>query len=57
MMVIDEFEDIDRRFRNVPFSTIVQKNSYRNRPCLCGSGKKTKVCCWNKMAKKGQKID
>lgn len=23
------------------------KNSYRNRPCPCGSGKKFKKCCWS----------
>ena len=26
----------------------LRKNSYRNRPCMCGSGKKFKKCCINK---------
>ncbi len=26
----------------------VRKNSMRNKPCGCGSGKKFKKCCWNK---------
>ena len=25
-----------------------RKNSMRNKPCGCGSGKKFKRCCWNK---------
>ena len=25
-----------------------RKNSMRNKPCPCGSGKKFKKCCWNK---------
>lgn len=36
---------------NVPLLPIKRKNAYRNRPCLCGSGKKVKKCCWNKMGK------
>lgn len=24
----------------------LRKNRNRNRPCLCGSGKKFKKCCW-----------
>ncbi|MCP4607699.1 MAG: SEC-C domain-containing protein [Planctomycetes bacterium] len=28
-----------------------RKNWMRNQPCPCGSGKKTKKCCWTKMAK------
>lgn len=28
--------------------TLVRKNKYRNRPCICGSGKKFKSCCWSK---------
>lgn len=27
-----------------------RKNKYRNRPCLCGSGKKFKKCCVNEDA-------
>ncbi|WP_024333075.1 SEC-C metal-binding domain-containing protein [Desulfotignum balticum] len=31
-----------------------RKNWMRNKPCVCGSGKKFKKCCWSKvtMAKK-----
>lgn len=29
-------------------SSRARKNKMRNKPCLCGSGKKFKVCCWNK---------
>lgn len=25
-----------------------RKNWMRNRPCICGSGKKFKRCCWSK---------
>lgn len=28
-----------------------RKNSMRNQPCPCGSGKKTKVCCWRRLPK------
>lgn len=27
------------------------KNKWRNRPCPCGSGKKTKVCCGPRLAR------
>lgn len=23
-----------------------RKNSMRNKPCICGSGRKFKACCW-----------
>ena len=26
-----------------------RKNWMRNKPCPCGSGKKFKKCCWNKL--------
>jgi len=28
----------------------VRKNYMRNKPCVCGSGKKFKKCCWSKFA-------
>jgi|WetSurMetagenome_2_1015567.scaffolds.fasta_scaffold03374_2 hypothetical protein len=28
-----------------------RKNWMRNQPCLCGSGKKFKKCCWTKATK------
>lgn len=27
-----------------------RKNWMRNKPCLCGSGRKFKLCCWGKYA-------
>ena len=27
-----------------------RKNWMRNQPCVCGSGRKFKVCCWSKYA-------
>jgi len=35
----DELEPLGKRQR---------KNSMRNKPCVCGSGKKFKRCCWSK---------
>ena len=29
---------------------VKHKNSKRNKPCFCGSGKKFKKCCWSKVA-------
>lgn len=29
-----------------PMSKVKRKNWMRNRPCVCGSKKKFKVCCW-----------
>ena len=26
-----------------------RKGWMRNRPCICGSGRKFKVCCWGKL--------
>ena len=31
-----------------PLSKNQRKNNMRNRPCICGSNKKFKKCCWNK---------
>ena len=31
-----------------PHVLFVRKNSMRNKPCGCGSGKKFKKCCWSK---------
>ena len=31
-----------------------RKNWMRNQPCVCGSGKKFKKCCWAKMAVNSQ---
>lgn len=31
-----------------PSTLFTRKNSMRNKPCGCGSGKKFKKCCWNK---------
>lgn len=28
----------------------VRKNNMRNKPCICGSGKKFKKCCWGTFA-------
>lgn len=33
-----------------PLDRIVRKNYMRNQPCVCGSGKKFKRCCWNQYA-------
>ena len=30
-----------------PLSPPKRKNLMRNKPCVCGSGKKFKRCCWN----------
>ncbi len=27
-----------------------RKNSMKNKPCPCGSGKKFKTCCWSKFS-------
>jgi len=29
---------------------IERRGSFRNKPCPCGSGRKFKKCCWNKVA-------
>lgn len=31
-----------------PLSKNKRKNVMRNKPCICGSNKKFKKCCWNK---------
>ena len=31
-----------------------RKNWMRNKPCICGSGKKFKKCCWSKAAMSNQ---
>jgi uncharacterized protein YchJ len=33
-----------------PMTRGQRKNSMRNKPCLCGSGKKFKKCCWSSYA-------
>ena len=30
-----------------PMAKAERKNNMRNKPCLCGSGKKFKKCCWS----------
>lgn len=30
-----------------PMTRTQRKNLMRNKPCLCGSGKKFKKCCWS----------
>ena len=30
-----------------------RKNWMRNQPCICGSGKKFKRCCWTKASRLG----
>lgn len=30
-----------------PMTKAERKNNMRNKPCLCGSGKKFKKCCWS----------
>jgi uncharacterized protein YecA (UPF0149 family) len=36
-----EFEELQ------PMGAKRRKNSMRNKPCVCGSGKKFKRCCWS----------
>ncbi len=31
-----------------PLGARQRKNNMRNKPCVCGSGKKFKRCCWRK---------
>ncbi len=38
-------EEIEEKEANPLFA---RKNSMRNKPCPCGSGKKFKKCCWSK---------
>ena len=38
-------------------SPVVRKNKYKNKPCFCGSGKKTKYCCWTKLPKFKKVVD
>jgi len=33
-----------------PMKKAERKNNMRNKPCLCGSGKKFKKCCWGSYA-------
>ena len=33
-----------------PMGNIQRKGYMRNQPCVCGSGKKFKRCCWSKYA-------
>jgi len=33
-----------------PLGAAQRKGFMRNQPCICGSGKKFKKCCWNKYA-------
>ncbi len=33
-----------------PMTRGQRKNKMRNKPCLCGSGKKFKKCCWSSYA-------
>lgn len=33
----------------------VRKNWMRNKPCVCGSGRKMKKCCWGKLTRLGTK--
>ena len=44
---LSEQEVIDLRKKSFK----LRKNWMRNKPCQCGSGKKFKHCCWNKMAR------
>ena len=32
----------------MPLQPRQRKNWMRNKPCICGSGKKFKQCCWSK---------
>ena len=47
----------DPRFNPDAFEMVLkangvrQKSSMRNNPCFCGSGKKLKKCCWNRLPK------
>jgi uncharacterized protein YecA (UPF0149 family) len=34
--------------RTVNMNRTKRKNWMRNKPCICGSGKKFKTCCWSK---------
>ncbi len=33
-----------------PMGSTQRKGYMRNQPCVCGSGKKFKKCCWSKYA-------
>ncbi len=37
-----QFEELE------PLGDTVRKNYMRNQPCVCGSHKKFKGCCWSK---------
>lgn len=48
---LGELTSYKSRGKNVPKGVKIslrRKNSYRNKPCVCGSGKKFKKCCWTK---------
>ncbi len=49
MLEADEHEVVKNMPRLLRPAVLVdfRKNKYRNRPCLCGSGKKFKKCCVN----------
>lgn len=34
----------------LPLSRKVRKNTMRNKPCICGSGRKFKRCCWGRFS-------
>ena len=41
----------ERQFRVLePLGCATRKNYMRNQPCVCGSDKKFKRCCWDKYA-------
>jgi len=49
MLEPDEHEAVKSLPRSQRPAALIdfRKNKYRNRPCLCGSGKKFKKCCVN----------
>ena len=46
--VLLDVEEKKVGFQSTPSALFSRKNSMRNKPCGCGSGKKFKKCCWNK---------
>lgn len=39
----------EKTLETSPLTNRRRKNHMRNKPCLCGSGKKFKKCCWSKV--------
>ena len=45
-------EESANKFESMSYESkaaLFRKNSFRNKPCICGSGKKFKKCCRSKL--------